>query len=519
MDIVLKIKQKLAKHHVFFYWILNSLLLTKEQKKNKKIIDNLNIKSKKNEHNSESEIILMPFYDDAATMKMLFQYQDKLFSKQNNSIKYFYALSPIDNLLQIEKSKGVLNLSYKFLYRFNLKKISKIYHLHYKDIIATNFHCKTSHTKFNIDRKGDLLTYTYKGILLGDLIYDTYLRHRSKATIDLQDKEWIRIFNYAHILVDYWEDFFLTNNKIKVFVPYTAYIHWGVISRVGFKSGIQIILFGNSGYHLSNLSNNHLFHSKNYQLYPLLWEKTDNKEAKKKQAAFKLEKRLQGDTSEMKYMRRSSFTDSSTKILKTKELPTAVIFLHCFFDSPHIYGDLLFPDFYEWIEHLLNYAKKQTHVTYYVKPHPNGLPDNDKIIVELKNKYEINNIIFLPKYTTNNSIIDLKPNAIFTVYGTVAHEFAYLGFPVVTAGSNPHSAYHFLYNPKTISELDTFICNVGNYGLPSLYKKDDILEFYYMHYLYYSKIYNFENSNANKDFTHGEIELPEQSLLNDLIYY
>jgi len=34
-----------------------------------------------------------------------------------------------------------------------------------------------------------------------------------------------------------------------------------------------------------------------------------------------------------------------------------IVFLHDFFDSPHGYRWMLFPDFLEWIEHTINLAR------------------------------------------------------------------------------------------------------------------------------------------------------------------
>jgi hypothetical protein len=179
----------------------------------------------------------------------------------------------------------------------------------------------------------------------------------------------------------------------------------------------------------------------------------------------------------------------------------------------------LFPDFYEWIQHVLNTAAQVPTTDFIVKPHPNGLPDNDLIVSELKEKYKhFKNIKFIAKEVSNKQLISMQPKAIFTVYGTVAHEFAFLGFPVITSGNNPHSKYDFIYEPKSIYELDKLIHEVGAYGLPSNYFRDDILEFYYMHYLYFSKEYDISNFNFQKNFSTGDFICSNKISLNNIVY-
>ena len=67
----------------------------------------------------------------------------------------------------------------------------------------------------------------------------------------------------------------------------------------------------------------------------------------------------------------------------------------------------------------------------------------------------------------------------------MAHEFAYQGVKVLTAGDNPCAAYDFCYHPKTKDEFEKQLLNIGN--LPIEISKEKIEEFFYMHYLYKKK--------------------------------
>jgi len=218
-------------------------------------------------------------------------------------------------------------------------------------------------------------------------------------------------------------------------------------------------------------------------------------------------------------MKKSAFDSNATVKFSAGKRSWCVVFLHCFFDSPHIYGESLFPDFYEWIIHILSTAKELPHQDYYFKEHPNALSENKKIVQEIKERFsEYSNIIFLSSDITNRQIIEQKPSAIFTVYGTAAHEFASLGIPVIVSGKNPQSDYGFIHKPESVKEFDHYIRNFPIIGLPESYNKEEIYEFFYMHYLFYSKKFDVTNFSKQLDLNNGVINIPKEIPYQDFIY-
>ena len=73
----------------------------------------------------------------------------------------------------------------------------------------------------------------------------------------------------------------------------------------------------------------------------------------------------------MDYVTRSSLHNNSDneRVLPKNNKIKILITTHDFFDSVHAFGDLIFPDFYEWI---LFMAKKSKNSKYewYIKTHP-----------------------------------------------------------------------------------------------------------------------------------------------------
>jgi hypothetical protein len=50
----------------------------------------------------------------------------------------------------------------------------------------------------------------------------------------------------------------------------------------------------------------------------------------------------------MSYMRSTAYGKPADEVPMASKTPV-VIFLHDFYDSPHIYHDLVFNDFWEWV--------------------------------------------------------------------------------------------------------------------------------------------------------------------------
>ena len=168
-----------------------------------------------------------------------------------------------------------------------------------------------------------------------------------------------------------------------------------------------------------------------------------------------------------------------------------LVAVHDFFDSPHSYGDNLFPDFLEWLECLAEMSSK-TNYEWYIKTHPDVVGNSEEVLKELvlKNK----NFTLVPKEVSHHQLIKEGISVVLTVFGTIAAEYAYLGKLAVNASiNNPHIAYEFCLNPKTVEEYKAIILN-----LPSLiesFKPDtqQILEFYFMHNIYKQKTWMLQD--------------------------
>ena len=76
----------------------------------------------------------------------------------------------------------------------------------------------------------------YRDILIGDLIYDTYLRRTNLPTIELQSSVYREILTEAINLVDFWIDYFADESIAAVCVSHCVYLG-AIPARVGVNLG------------------------------------------------------------------------------------------------------------------------------------------------------------------------------------------------------------------------------------------------------------------------------------------
>ncbi|MDP1803011.1 MAG: hypothetical protein Q8L81_16740 [Bacteroidota bacterium] len=322
---------------------------------------------------------------------------------------------------------------------------------------------------------------------MGDLIYDTYLRYADKPELDLQDP-------YFKILVTQTCNIFYVSkqkieeyNIVSLVSSYTTYIYHGIAVRICLQKNIPVYTVGAFFSLVHKVLKEYPSHANDHFLFNKLFQKLDNKKEIIETHKKIFEKRFEGEIdSATTYMKQSAFSADTNKELVNIDWPnTVVVLAHCFFDSPHIYRDLLFPDFYDWMNFTLDELSKQKDLTILVKQHPNGLPANDPLFEVLKKKYAGTQVLFIDKKTSQMQIINSRPKAIVTAYGTAAAEFSYQGFPVLTIYDNPFTAYDFTHLANSISEYKTLLQNVKN--LPSKQNREQIIEYYYMQYFFFLK--------------------------------
>ena len=334
-----------------------------------------------------------------------------------------------------------------------------------------------------LKEKNSLLKLTHRNIWIGDLVIDTYLRFKPAPTVNLQDPFLLVVLWRAIKEVHRSKAFFEKVRPLTYLTPYTTYIQHGVPARVAIECGIKVFAFGNYQEFVKCITSGDLVHTKNCDKYAEDFGKIKDVELKRTQAEVILKKRFSGvmDPS-LSYMRESAYSHKG--IASPDVVDGFVIFLHDFYDSPHVYKDMVFDDFWDWICYTIELLES-LNAKYVIKPHPNQIELSDEVIIRLKSHYP--GAVFLSENVNNVELVKAGMRCAITVYGTVAHEMAYLGVPTISCAHHPHSSFEFVFNASTLNQYSSLLTQMNNkeaslsWNIAAMRRQS--LEFVYMHYM------------------------------------
>lgn len=346
---------------------------------------------------------------------------------------------------------------------------------YFKDKEKLNF--EFDRVKKELKTKQDVVNFKLENVVIGDLIYDTYLRYKPSYTVDCDDKYFdYCLFNALSIFYKLKED--LSIEKPKFYLcNYASYIEHGIAVRVCIDQDVPV--YSLSCHDLIGTPNHdHPFHTMDYKKYKEFLNQYKPTGQQLAAALGQLELRLSGgvDKQTEAYMKRSAYVGEAYSF-RPKDKTRILIMAHDFYDSPHIHGEQVFPDFWEWICYL---CQKATELNYdvFIKVHPNSNQENDNVIEAVLNKFS--KAIKLPKTISNKCIVDQgEMDVVFTVHGTVAHEFAFNGIPCVSCGANPHGQFSFTKTIFGVSELDNILIHIKNEKL--VVDQSEIADFLFSH--------------------------------------
>lgn len=335
----------------------------------------------------------------------------------------------------------------------------------------------------NLKSKTELLELKYSGIKCGDLIYDSYLRYNKKATVRISDPLLIFYFFLCFNQISAFKRLILINGKniISYYSSYSTYTSHGIPIRILLNNNINV--FTLSTYVKNSLAYKNLkfpdfTHVKTHWNFIKLFEKLDCKEKLIEEGLKQFKKRFEGKN-KIIYMKNDPFSIQGGKIKLGIKLE-GVVFLHDFFDSPHIYNSMVFEDFYEWTVYTLEYAlKKNLKIGF--KPHPNQSIESKNLINGLKEKYP--SITWIDENTSNNTIFNSGIKFGVSVYGSVLPELAFHKIIPICCGDNPASSFNFIFEAKSKKEYKNLLLNTNNLSFQKDLKSQ-LGIYFYMNYLH-----------------------------------
>lgn len=290
-----------------------------------------------------------------------------------------------------------------------------------------------------IDSTSELETISIGGVPCGDLVIDSYLRFRPSPRVQLGDLFLLHVLWQAHRDVRRAQHYFRSVRPLLYLTSYTTYVQHGIAARVALAEGVRVFSFGNLQEFGKKLGLQDSYHTRDALNYKRDFEQLVDADSLLNEAQRQLDLRMSGgvDTA-TSYMVASAYTETTNEVPDVRD--AVVVFLHDFYDSPHVYPDLVFPDFWEWICFTID-VLRAAGIPTYVKPHPNQIALGVAVIDELLTHFP--GLDLISPSVTNKQLVEAGMLCAVTVYGTVAHEMAYLGVPTIACARHPHIAFDF----------------------------------------------------------------------------
>ncbi len=332
-----------------------------------------------------------------------------------------------------------------------------------------------------LQQQGKDYSLLIDGIEVADLVIDSYLRFKPSPEFDVSDPFVQRLVWQALRDVQKAQTYFGRVKPRLYLTPYTTYLEHGIPVRAALLHGVDVWSFGNLNCFGKLLSLGDNYHTQDFSSYRTGFEALDRQEERLQQAREHLENRMSGGIdAATSYMRQSAYAQSGA------ELPAGldgavVIFLHDFYDSPHGYPELVFHDFWCWICFTVEVLQK-SDVTFFLKPHPNQIALSDSALGRLREKYP--DLKWLPAAANNVKLAQAGISCGVTVYGTVAHELAYLGVPSIGCARHPHHTFDFCRTAHTREEYQGMLKTHATLPVQRQEGQRQALAFYYMHNLH-----------------------------------
>ena len=319
------------------------------------------------------------------------------------------------------------------------------------------------------------------GVPVGDLVVDSYLRFRPSPRFQVADPLVRRLIWQAYRDVRRARAYFSVRRPSLYLTSYCTYLEHGVPVRVALQAGVPVFSFGNLVLFGKCQSLSDWFHTPNCDHYKEAFALLDDPQARLRDAAQMLQVRLSGGVDPAtSYMRKSAYAQA-TEVLPPGLQGAVVVFLHDFYDSPHVYADLVFEDFWVWICFTID-TLQAARIPFFLKPHPNQIALSSEVLRDLQAAYPA--VQFLPQGVTNTQLADAGIACGVTVYGTVAHELAYLGVPSIGCARHPHHSFDFCRTARTRAQYAAYLSEAQVPRIDAGTLRTQALQFYYMHNLH-----------------------------------
>jgi hypothetical protein len=322
-----------------------------------------------------------------------------------------------------------------------------------------------------------VLELTLDGVWIGDLVYDSILYPSEKSTISKFDSVLASVFDRSGRIFSGTENLLRHYDARAMVVSHTVYIEYGLPARVALKHGIPV--YGKSGLNPAVIRKYRLPDEATIfpgaELHKALQHYRASMGEQLSELASNFYPPTPAHITNLDIFRfgygsgkREVEQGSLVRLLSLDpQKKTCCIMAHMFVDAPHIYSDLLFDDFYQWLAATLNFAARTPTLNWLVRQHPYeimvGQKDNFQEVVAPY--ISSSSVIVVPDDVTTSSLFSCV-DAVTTCYGSAGIEFASVGIPCILAGKPYYADYSFTHRPRTQTEYFNALASIP--ALPPL---------------------------------------------------
>ena len=381
--------------------------------------------------------------------------------KTGGKIFAFGFMKPFKNTKDLYSAFGISN---HVQIKIGLQQIPELWKL-YKNIVLS------------ISKSEDVFTIELDTVKIGIPIYESILRS-GKITVDIDDIETYKQIYRGLLQYIYFRKLFSENRIEAILVSHDCYIGPGLLDHMAHRFGIPSIYVNpfeiNLPYKPQQLYSR-------FERYPEYFKAIppEIRDLGVAQAKSDLNLRLSGKIGiKMRYQEQSAF--ESTNLPNQLEINAnlnVLVATHDFYDNPHAYGEMLFHDFFIWLE-FLNEVSSETNYNWYLKCHKDSSLHQRKEIEKFSLKHPRFKVIdpSVSFHQLSNEGLDF----VLTCYGSVGHELPLLGINVLNSSYNPHIAYDFNLHANSVANYRELILKLKELSCREI-SITEVYEFFYVH--------------------------------------
>ena len=323
--------------------------------------------------------------------------------------------------------------------------------------------------------------FKIENVYIGDLIYDTYIRHNHSFKKPKIDMKFIKLLFFSILRVLRIKKIIKKNNVSHILVQSNNYSYnSGVAVRVGIERKLKV--FFQEENHLTECDENTTKRGKFFLRNNIFYRKKIYKKISQKNADKFFTKRMKGKsklvhtntfdgigvkTKDILYSNRHKKLYSKSSLLKKIKVfknyeNIILIGAHAYSDAPHSMGsDFVFMDYYSKMKETLDFIYRNDEKNLWIiKPHPmQNYYGEKKINDHLFNSYKKHNIKICPKNINTSNLLNII-DIVISGRGTILIEALCFGKKSVALGSNPYSGPNLFIECKSKDQYFKLLKNL-----------------------------------------------------------